>query len=170
MRARTTSRFATRTAALATAALLAAGAATGPVQASPAPAEESSSTTSQVRKLHAKPGKYTGHFYTKPKGGKRLEKFTFRVTKDGRHIKKFHAALDVICSYYPPEVETHPLWYPKTKVKRNHTFKRVWKPKKNAEILLRGRFKRNRLVSGKLDYTVGICVRVGYLKAHRVGR
>ncbi|UYM05439.1 hypothetical protein [Solicola gregarius] len=157
---------------IATATLLAAGAATAPVDASPArPAADAVTTGASVqppRKLPAKPGRYEGHFYTGK--GKRLEPFSFRITKNGRYIKKFHAALEVICSYYPPEVEVHPLWYPKTKVKRNHTFKRAWKPKKSAKIMLRGRFRKNRLVSGKLDYTVGICVRVGYLKAHRVGK
>jgi hypothetical protein len=117
--------------------------------------------------LRAKPGKYQGHFHDGE--GERLEEFTFRVSRDGRKLKRFRALLGVICSYYPPTVEAHPFGYPTVRITRRHTFRKVWKPNEDSRILLRGRFKGNRLIKGKLDYTVGICVRVGYLKARRVG-
>lgn len=116
----------------------------------------------------ARPGRYKGNFYTDT--GKKLEPFTFRVSKNGRRLTKFRAYLDVICSYYPPTVETHPMGFPRTKIKKNHTFKRVWKPNKKSRIMLKGKFKGKRLVSGRINYLVGICVRTGGLKAKRVGK
>lgn len=140
-----------------------------------APTTSSASTTAVATNARAKrkakfarPGKYKGNFYTDT--GKKLEPFTFRVSKNGRRLTKFRAYLDVICSYYPPTVETHPMGFPRTKIKKNHTFKRVWKPNKKSRIMLKGKFKGKRLVSGRINYLVGICVRTGGIKAKRVGK
>jgi hypothetical protein len=76
--------------------------------------------------LRAKPGKYQGHFHDGE--GERLEEFTFRVSRDGRKLKRFRALLGVICSYYPPTVEAHPFGYPTVRITRRHTFRKVWKP------------------------------------------
>ena len=119
------------------------------------------------RRVVVKPGKYRGNFYTS--SGKRLERFTFRVTKN-RKITKFSALLNVTCSYYPPEVETHPIAFPTTPIKSTGKFGRVWKPNSKSRIVLRGKLKQAKLVSGNLDYTVGICVRTAQLKARRVGK
>ena len=116
----------------------------------------------------ARPGKYVGHFYDNE--GERLEEFTFRISRDGRKLKNFTAAIGVICSYYPPEVEAHPLVFPTVKVSRRHTFHKLWEPDPDSQILLEGTFRGNKLVSGTLDYTVGVCVRTGYLQAKRVRR
>jgi len=121
-----------------------------------------------ARRLNAVPGRYKGHFYTGE--GKRLESFTFRVSKNGKKLKKFRSPISVICSYYPPTVEVHPMGFPTTTINKRHKFKKVWKPNEDSRIVLNGKFKGKRLVSGKLDYTVGICVRVGYMKAKRVGK
>lgn len=119
------------------------------------------------RRVVVKPGRYRGNFYTS--SGKRLERFTFRVTKN-RKITKFRALLNVTCSYYPPEVETHPIGFPTTPIKSTGKFGRVWKPNSKSRIVLRGKLKQTKLVSGSLDYTVGICVRTAQLKARRVGK
>lgn len=119
-------------------------------------------------KKHAKPGKYQGRLRTAK--GKRLEPFVFRVPKNGKRLKKFRVAMEVICSYYPPTVEAHSLVFPKTKIKKNGKFKRVWKPNKKTRIVLRGRLKGKKLVNGKLNYKVGVCQRTAVLKAKRVGK
>lgn len=134
-----------------------------------APAAAASAVAKPKKKAKfAKPGKYKGHFYTDK--GKRLETFTFRVTKNGRKLRKFRANLEVICSYYPPTVELHPMGFPATKIKKNHTFKKIWKPNKKSRIVLKGKFKGKRLIRGRISYLVGICVRTGGLKARRVGK
>lgn len=119
------------------------------------------------RATRPRPGTYRGSFYDSE--GERLESFTFRVSRNGRFLKRFRASLAVICSYFPPEVEVHPLVYPTVRITSRGTFRKVWRPDDDSEIRPQGRFRRNRLVAGKLDYTVGVCVRVGYLKARRTG-
>lgn len=131
-----------------------------------APARDDGAPAVQ-RAARPRPGKYRGSFYDNE--GERLESFTFRVSRNGRFLQRFSASLAVICSYFPPEVEVHPLVYPTVRITRRGTFHKVWRPNDESEILLQGRFRRSRLVSGKLDYTVGVCVRVGYLRARRIG-
>lgn len=141
--------------------------------ASAAPAAATSSPALRVAlkkkaKKHAKPGRYKGRLRTSK--GKRLEPFTFRVPKNGKRLKKFRVAMEVICSYYPPTVEAHALVFPKTKIKKNGKFKRIWKPNKKTRIVLKGRLKGKKLVNGKLNYKVGVCQRTAVLKAKRVGK
>lgn len=117
--------------------------------------------------FNARPGKYKGHFYTSE--GERMESFKFRVTRNGRWLKKFYTVISVICNFFPPEVQVHPMGFPRVKINRRHKFYKVWRPNDDTRILLKGRFRGRRLVSGKLDYTVGVCVRTGFMKARRVG-
>ena len=116
---------------------------------------------------NAVPGKYRGRIFDSE--GKRHETFRFRVTRDGRRLTKFYVALAVICNTLPPTVQAYPVGFPATKINRKHRFKRVWRPEKDSRIVLAGRFKGRRLVSGRINYQVGICVRTGWLKARRVG-
>lgn len=161
-------------ATIAAAAATALIASTAPMAAAePAPARASVVQTTgdpapKPSKKNAVPGKYKGNLYTGE--GKKMESFTFRVTKDGAKLKGFHTTISVICSYFPPEVEVHPLSFPTTKIKKHGKFKRVWKPNDDAKIVLRGKFKGKKLVKGYLDYQVGVCVRGGHLKAKRVGK
>lgn len=127
-----------------------------------------SEPAAKATKKNAVPGKYKGNLYTSD--GDKKESFTFRVTKQGNKIKGFYATISVICSYFPPTVEVHPLSYPSTKIKKGGKFKKVWKPEDEAKIVLRGKFKGKKLVKGYLDYQVGVCVRGGHLKAKRVGK
>ncbi len=114
-----------------------------------------------------KPGTYRGNFYTS--SGKQLEEFTFTVTKD-RKIKKFYAALNVICSYYPPTVEAHPFAFPTTSIKTKGTFHSDWTPNADSHVVLEGKVKKAKLIIGSLDYTVGLCTRTAQLQARRVGK
>lgn len=122
----------------------------------------------KAKKKNAVPGKYKGNLYDSE--GEKHETFTFRVTKDGAKLKGFYTAISVICSYFPPEVEVHPVSFPTTKIKKSGKFKKVWKPDDDAKIVLRGKFKGKKLTKGYLDYQVGVCVRGGHLKAKRVGK
>lgn len=133
----------------------------------PRSGERPTDRKSKPKGVVVKPGKYRGNFYTS--SGKRLEKFTFRVTKD-RKVKKFDARLNVTCSYYPPAVETHPFSFPTTPIKAKGSFRRVWTPNTGSRIVLKGKLKRAKLINGSLDYTVGVCVRTAQLKARRVGK
>ncbi len=135
----------------------------GPARVVPDTAEPAA----KPKKKAAVPGKYKGNLYTS--AGKKMEGFTFRVTKQGK-LKGFYTVIAVTCSYFPPEVEEHPLSYPTTKIKKDGSFKRVWEPNDDAKIVLRGKFKGKKLVKGYLDYQVGVCVRGGHLKAKRTGK
>jgi hypothetical protein len=146
----------------------AAEGATPATRVATAAVDETARPTADRRPPNARPGRYKGHFYTHE--NQRRESFTFRISKNGRVLTDFRATIGVICSYYPPDVESHPLRYPEVQVKRNHRFKRVWKPNQDSRIVLQGRFKGKRLVSGRLDYTVGVCVRTADLRAKRIGK
>ena len=87
---------------------------------------------------------------------------SFKVTGDGRKIKRWIVTMNVVCVTYPVSVELISQPMPTMKVKKNGRFHKVFTHTSDgtdARIEVGGRLVGRTVKDGTLSYEVGVCSR-----------
>lgn len=88
----------------------------------------------------------------------------FKVTRDGRRIKKWVVTMSAICASYPPYVQVVVQSMPTMKVKRNGRFRGLFAGTRDGteyRVAVTGKLnaKKRKVTQGTLSYKVGACQR-----------
>jgi hypothetical protein len=107
-------------------------------------------------------GKYSGGEVPPPDNAIDRVFITFKVTGDGRKIKKWVVTMNVVCVSYPVYVETISQPMPTMRIKKNGRFHKVFETTvdgSEARIEVGGKLVGAKVKDGILSYEVGICQR-----------